>query len=178
MSTTPPPLQPPEQPSAPGAHPALVALSAVLEGALVLPGDPGWDDARAPWNLAVDQQPSAVVRPRSVRDLRQVIVAAREAGLGVTVQPRGHGAAADLAGQILVRTSGFDEVTVNVVARFARVGAGVPWGTLLDRLDGTGLSPWPAPTPTSVSRGTCSPAGIPGSAGGRAWPRTRFAPSS
>ena len=139
MSTTPPPLQPPEQPSAPGAHPALVALNRVLEGALVLPGDPGWDDARAPWNLAVDQQPSAVVRPRSVRDLRQVIVAAREAGLGVTVQPRGHGAAADLAGQILVRTSGFDEVTVNVVARFARVGAGVPWGTLLDRLDGTGL---------------------------------------
>ncbi|TFB96224.1 FAD-binding oxidoreductase [Cryobacterium adonitolivorans] len=139
MSTTPPPMQPPTQPPAPGAHPALVALSGVLEGALVLPGDPGWDDARVPWNLAVDQQPSAVVRPRSVRDLRQVVVAAREAGLGVSVQPRGHGAADDLAGRILVRTSAFDEVTVNVVARFARVGAGVPWGALLNRLDGTGL---------------------------------------
>lgn len=139
MSTTPPPVPPPSHPAAPGAHPALVALGGMLEGTLLLPGDPGWDDARAPWNLAVDQQPSAVIRARSVRDLRQVIVAARESGLAVTVQPRGHGASDDLAGRILVRTGAFDEVTVNVVARFARVGAGVRWGTLLDRLDGTGL---------------------------------------
>lgn len=137
MSTMPPPMQPPTEPS--GVHPALAGLGEVLEGTLVLPGDPDWDDLRAPWNLAIDQQPSAVVLPRSVRDLRQVIIAAREAGLGVSVQPRGHGASDDLAGRILVRTSAFDEVTVNVVARFARVGAGVPWGVLLDRLDGTGL---------------------------------------
>ncbi|MCU1445848.1 FAD-binding oxidoreductase [Cryobacterium sp.] len=122
-----------------GPHQVLTALSETLEGTIVLPDDPGWDAARAAWNLAVDQRPSAVVRPRSVRDLRKVIVAAREAGLGVTVQPRGHGASDDLVGRILVRTTAFDEVTVNVVARFARVGAGVPWGTLLNRLDGTGL---------------------------------------
>lgn len=125
--------------STPGAHQALTTLAETLEGNVILPGDPGWDDARAAWNLAVDQQPSAIVRPGSVRDLRKVIVTAREAGLGVTVQPRGHGASDDLAGRILVRTTAFDEVTVNIVARFARVGAGVPWGTLLNRLDGTGL---------------------------------------
>jgi FAD/FMN-containing dehydrogenase len=131
MSLTPAPT--------PDAHAALAALAARLEGSVLVPGDLGWDDARAAWNLAVDQHPAAIVRPRSVRDLRHVIVAAREAGLGITVQPRGHGATDDLAGRILVRTTGFDEVTVNVVARFARVGAGVPWGTLLNRLDGTGL---------------------------------------
>jgi hypothetical protein len=136
MSTM-PPMQPPTEPA--GVHPALVALGEILEGTLVLPDDPDWDDLRAPWNRAVDQQPSAVVLPRSVRDLRQVILAAREAGLGVSVQPRGHGASDDLAGRILVRTSAFDEVSVNVVARYARVGAGVPWGPLLDKLDGTGL---------------------------------------
>lgn len=129
MSSTPPPLHPP----------AVAALGGILEGSVFLPDDPGWDEVRAPWNRAVDQRPAAVVLPRSVRDLRQVILAAREAGLGVTVQPRGHGAADDLAGQILVRTSAFDEVTVNVVGRFARVGAGVSWGALLNRLDGTGL---------------------------------------
>jgi FAD/FMN-containing dehydrogenase len=117
----------------------LSALSDRLEGTVLTPGDAGWDVARAAWNLAVDQNPAAIVAPRSVRDLRQVVGAARHTGLGVTVQPRGHGAAGDLDGQILVRTAAFDEVTVNIVGRFARVGAGVPWGTLLHRLDGSGL---------------------------------------
>jgi len=118
---------------------ALAGLDAQLEGSLLLPGDAGWDDARAAWNLSVDQQPRAIARPRSVRDIRRIIVAARESGVGVAVQPRGHGATGSLADTILVRTTAFDEVTVNVVGRFARVGAGVPWGTLLNRLDGTGL---------------------------------------
>jgi FAD/FMN-containing dehydrogenase len=125
--------------STPGGSQPLAALAATLEGSVLLPGDTGWDDARAAWNLAVDQQPSAIVRPRSVRDLRNVVMAAREAGLGLTVQPRGHGASDDLSGRILLRTSAFDEVSVNIVARFARIGSGVPWGRLLNRLDGTGL---------------------------------------
>jgi FAD/FMN-containing dehydrogenase len=117
----------------------LAALSDSMEGTVLTSGDAGWDDARAAWNLAVNQSPAAIVAPRSVRDLRQVVGAARQTGLGLAVQPRGHGASGDLTGQILVRTSAFDEVTVNIVGRFARVGAGVPWGTLLNRLDGTGL---------------------------------------
>ena len=125
--------------STPPANQAMTALADTLEGTVLVPGDAGWDDARAAWNLAVDQQPTAIVRPRSVRDLRHVVVAAREAGLGVTVQPRGHGATDDLSGRILVRTTDFDEVNINIVARFARVGAGVPWGTVLKRLDGSGL---------------------------------------
>jgi FAD/FMN-containing dehydrogenase len=131
-------MRPDSAPASGGTAP-LATLAANLEGSVLVPGDPGWDDARAAWNLAVDQQPSAIVRPRSVRDLRHVVVAARDGGLSVTVQPRGHGATGTLAGQILVRTTAFDEVSVNIVARFARVGAGVPWGTLLNRLDGTGL---------------------------------------
>jgi FAD/FMN-containing dehydrogenase len=126
-----------EPASEPNEH--LAALATTLEGSVLLPGDAGWDDARQAWNLAVDQHPSAIARPRSVRDIRHIVVAAREAGLGITVQPRGHGATDDLAGRILVRTSAFDEVNVNIVARFARVGAGVPWGRLLNRLEGTGL---------------------------------------
>jgi len=118
---------------------ALADLDAQLEGTLLLPGDPGWDDARAPWNLSVHQHPRAIARPRSVRDIRRLIIAARETGVGLTVQPRGHGASGELTDTILVRTTAFDEVTVNVVGRFARVGAGVSWGALLHRLDGTGL---------------------------------------
>jgi FAD/FMN-containing dehydrogenase len=125
--------------TATGAHPALAGLAGQVEGTVLLPGDSGWDSARAAWNLTVDQRPSAIVIPRSVRDVRQIVAAARDSGLGVTVQPRGHSPSDDLDGRILVRTTAFDEVSVNVVGQFARVGAGVRWGTLLDKLTGTGL---------------------------------------
>ena len=37
------------------------ALRGLCGGAVQLPGDPGYDAARAAWNLAVDQRPSFVV---------------------------------------------------------------------------------------------------------------------
>ena len=30
---------------------------------LVFPGEPGWDEARRAWNLAVDQRPAVVALP-------------------------------------------------------------------------------------------------------------------
>ena len=35
-----------------------------LAGKVTVPGDPGWDRARTPWNLAVDQRPAAVGLPQ------------------------------------------------------------------------------------------------------------------
>ena len=35
--------------------------------ALVLPHEPGWNEARLAWNLAVDQQPAAVALPNHPR---------------------------------------------------------------------------------------------------------------
>ncbi|HEX6024396.1 MAG TPA: hypothetical protein VFZ00_20575, partial [Solirubrobacter sp.] len=43
-----------------------------IDGRVVLPGEPGWDAARASWNLAVDQRPAAVVEAASVEDVQAV----------------------------------------------------------------------------------------------------------
>lgn len=118
---------------------ALSALRDSLHGALLTPADPEWDAARVPWNRAVDQHPRAIAVPSGVDDVRAVFAAARATGSRVTVQPRGHGASGDLADSILVRPERFDEVTIDVPGRRARVGAGVTWGTVLTALDGTGL---------------------------------------
>lgn len=125
----------------------LDSLAARLRGALVRPGDPDWDTARAPWNLNVEQHPAAVAYPQDDDDLRLIIAAAKAAGLGITVQPRGHGANGDLAGCILIRPAAFDQVEISIDDRYARVGAGVLWGTLLPQLDGTGLIPLPGSSP-------------------------------
>ena len=59
---------------------------------LVFPGDPGWDDARRAWNLAVDQRPAVVALPETVDDVVAAVEYARELGLRIAVQGTGHGA--------------------------------------------------------------------------------------
>ena len=118
---------------------ALEDLRTNLTGTLVLPGEAEYDAARAPWNLSIDQRPAAVATPADVADVQAILAAAAAAGLGVTTQPNGHGAAGDLEGVIVIRPSAFDELGVDVEGRVLRVGAGVNWGAALQALDGTGL---------------------------------------
>lgn len=118
---------------------ALTALAERFGDRLVLPGDPAYDEARAPWNRAVEQRPAAVASPRDVDELRALLEAARADGLQLAVQPGGHGASGSLEGAVLVRTAHFDTVEIDVERRVARVGAGVGWGRVLAALEGTGL---------------------------------------
>ncbi len=72
---------------------ALQQLASSLDGRLVLPGDADWDTARQAWNLAVDQQPTAVVIAGSVSDVQEVVRTASGLGLRVAPQSTGHNAA-------------------------------------------------------------------------------------
>lgn len=100
-------------------------------GEVHLPGDPGYDLVRTPWNLAVDQRPAAVAVPRSAEEVAAVVRAAAELGLRIAPQSTGHGAAAlgeqDLSDVVLVRLSSFTGVTVDPATRTARVLGGTPW---------------------------------------------------
>ncbi len=109
----------------------LADLRARVRGAVTTPDDPGWDDARQAWNLAVDQHPSVVVEAADADDIAATVRFARENGLQVAVQGTGHGAAArggDLEGAVLLRTSSMRGVTVDPERRVARVQAGAQWG--------------------------------------------------
>ena len=68
----------------------LRTLRALTTGAVVAPADPGYDEARMAWNLAVDQRPEAVVFPENETDVAFAVAYAREAGLRVSVQGTGH----------------------------------------------------------------------------------------
>lgn len=108
---------------------ALDRLATDLDGALVRPGDPNWDTARQAWNLAADQRPTAVVLAESARDITLAVDVARELGLRIAPQGTGHNAAplGDLAGTILLRTSGMRGVQIDPVTRVARIEAGAWW---------------------------------------------------
>jgi len=110
--------------TSPGSVPAL------LRGLIVKPGDDGWDEARQAWNLAVDQQPAAVARPRTADDVIAIVTWARAEGLRIAAQGTGHGASslASLENTVLVKTGRLSDVQIDPELRRARVGAGTVWG--------------------------------------------------
>ena len=108
---------------------------------LVFPGDPGWDDARRAWNLAVDQRPAVVALPETVDDVVAAVEHARALGLRVAVQGTGHGApGTPLEGTMLVNTTRMARVHVDAEARVARVRAGTIWADVVDAAVPHGLT--------------------------------------
>jgi FAD binding domain/Berberine and berberine like len=93
------------------------------------PKDPGWDQARQAWNLAVDQHPVAVATPESPEEIVAVIEIAREHGLRVAPQGTGHGARprASLEGSVLADISRMNAVEIDPEHRRARLQAGAQW---------------------------------------------------
>jgi FAD/FMN-containing dehydrogenase len=115
---------------------------AVSPEIVVFPDDPRWDDARRAWNLAVDQRPALVALPRSVADVVAVVEHARLLGLRIAVQGTGHGAAArgPLDGAVLLNTKELTGVTIDPVARVARVEAGTIWADVVEAAVAHGLT--------------------------------------
>src|SRR4051794_24538918 len=115
------------QASAPQDNGKAFLLRGLCAGAVHLPGDPGYDEARMPWNVAVDQRPAAVAYPASADEVSQIVVAAAEVGLRVAPQGTGHNAGPlpDLSETVLVRTSAMTGVEVDPEKQVARVEAGV-----------------------------------------------------
>jgi hypothetical protein len=97
---------------------------------LIERGAEQWDSARAAWNLAIDQQPAIVGRPRNADEVAAVVDYARDNGLRVAVQAAGHGAgglAGVGEGTLLLKTGRMTGAEVDASSRRARVAAGAKW---------------------------------------------------
>lgn len=64
----------------------------VIEGRVATAADPDWDEARAAWNLAADQNPAAVAFAESADDAARVVRFAAQNDLRAAGQGKGHGA--------------------------------------------------------------------------------------
>jgi hypothetical protein len=105
---------------------ALDTLRSQFTGHLHAPGDIGYDDARAAWNLIADQRPVLVAEPRTAGDIAAVVRFAHQEGLRVAPQGTGHNAAARVAvdESILLNTRLMRGVEIDFDGRRARVEAG------------------------------------------------------
>ena len=113
-----------------------------LAGTVVLPGDPGWDDARSAFNLLLDQHPAAVAFPADAQDVAAAVAYARRSGLRVAPQATAHnqGPLGGLEDTLLLNVRELQEVRVDPGAQRVRVGAGVKWDRVAPRLSAHGLA--------------------------------------
>lgn len=122
-----------------GLDDALKGLRAHVAAPVALPGEADYERA-TPWNLAATVEPAAVVRVATAYDIANTVGFAAARGYRVSVQATGHGAMAAAPDTILVLTSEMTGVTVDPVARTARVAAGATWQQVLDAAAPHGLA--------------------------------------
>ncbi len=107
-------------------------LRGAIEGEVVTPEDPGYDEARGVWNGMIDCRPAAVVRCASTADVVAGVALARDRGLPVAVRCGGHSTPgySTCDEGVVIDLRPMNRVEVDPVARSARVQGGTVWSEL------------------------------------------------
>jgi FAD/FMN-containing dehydrogenase len=115
-------------------------LRDALDGELILPGAPDYEQARRPAIRRFDDaHPRAVVRCRTTGDVSEVLALARRAGLDVAVRSGGHCFAGRSSGDgVVLDVSPMRSVSYS--DGVATVGAGARLGDVYDALDDHGVT--------------------------------------
>ncbi len=103
-----------------------------MDGSVLLPGDPGYDEARRVWNAIVDRRPRVIVRCASVRDVVTAVRTATEHNLEIGIRCGGHSAAGHAVpdGGLMIDLTPMRAVRVDPGRRTAVVQGGALLGAL------------------------------------------------
>jgi FAD/FMN-containing dehydrogenase len=121
---------------------AIQGLASRLRGQLLVPNQPGYEEARKIHNAMIDRRPAMIVRCAGVADVIAAIEFARGNQMEVAVRGAGHNAAGMCLcdGGMVIDLSAMKGIRVDPVARTARVEPGVTWAELAHELQPFGLA--------------------------------------
>lgn len=122
-------------------------LEAQIDGSLLLPDHPLYEQTHRSWNRMIDQRPALILVAHTAQDIVLGVRYARDVGLGVAVQLTGHGTQYPADGALLIITAHMAAVHVDAVGQTARVEAGAVWQHVLDQATPHGLAPLLGSTP-------------------------------
>src|SRR3989442_16033543 len=74
---------------------AIKQLKSKVRGEVLLPSDPGYDEARTIWNAMIDRRPGVIVRCAGAQDVVQAVRSGRQHGLTLAVGGGGDDIAGD-----------------------------------------------------------------------------------
>lgn len=108
------------------------SLAGRIDGQLLVPGAPGYDEARAVWNAMVDRRPSCILRCASVDDVCTAVRFARDRRLEIGVRCGGHGVLGPAVpeGGLMIDLAAMNRVRVDPELRRAWVQGGARLGAL------------------------------------------------
>jgi len=110
----------------------IARLRTRFRGALLRPGEEGYDETRRVWNGAIDRRPALIARCAGADDVVQAVRFAREHDLLVSVRGGGQAVAGHgvCDGGLMIDLSLMKALRVDPGARSARAAAGLLWGEL------------------------------------------------
>jgi FAD/FMN-containing dehydrogenase len=120
---------------------SLIRLRGLIRGAVLLPGDPGYDTSRRGHNTVFDRRPAVIIQPADADDVSRAVRAARDLGLELAVKGGGHSVAghSTVDGGMLVDLSSMRQVIIDPVTRTGRAQGGVTAGAFTSAAQEHGL---------------------------------------
>jgi FAD/FMN-containing dehydrogenase len=109
---------------------ALQAFTQLTRGPVLLPGEQGYDDARAIWNGLIDRRPALIIQCTGAADVVDAVNFARGQGLLLSIKAGGHNVAGNAVndGGIVIDLSHMNGVHVDPATRTVRAEGGATWG--------------------------------------------------
>jgi FAD/FMN-containing dehydrogenase len=123
-------------------------LLATVADSVLMPGDAGYDDERAVWNLNHELVPAVIVVPESAADVQAAVTFAAGQHRPVLVKTTGHQIVGQAHGALVIATHRMNGITIDAANRTARVGAGVLWSDVIAEATKAGLAPLNGSNPT------------------------------
>jgi FAD/FMN-containing dehydrogenase len=123
-------------------------LVTAVAGSVLLPGDAGYDDERAVFNLNHELMPAVIVVAQSAIDVQAAVAFAAGQHRPVLVKATGHQVVGTAQGAVLITTHRMNDVVIDAVGRTARVGAGTVWAEVVQKAAEAGLAPLNGSNPT------------------------------
>ena len=105
------------------------ALRIALEGQVITPEHPAYDETRSLYNAMIDSHPAVIARCATPADVATALRTAREAGVPVAVRSGGHSVAgmSTVDDGLVIDLRPMTDIAIDPERRLAVVGAGCTW---------------------------------------------------
>lgn len=108
----------------------LQTVSGGFRGEIFLPGDAGFNEARAVWNAMIDREPAVIARCANDDDVVAAVKLGAQNNLPIAIRAGGHNVAGHAVGEggVMIDLTSMRGVEIDATRRVASVQGGALWG--------------------------------------------------